>query len=74
MQTDETPGQLQAFQPEDFHPQRPPPTEGALGAGECGDPIWEGPPGTEGAAGSETGIPPGRLIDLVERQRRREVE
>ena len=46
MQPDQTPGQPQAFQPDDAFPRpAPPPRDpGGLGAGECGDAIWDCPP------------------------------
>ena len=71
MQTDQTPGQPQAFQPDDLpaHPPQPPQL-GELGAGECGDAIWDCPPAGGEAQGTEATIQPGRIIDLVERQRR----
>ena len=71
MQTDQTPGQPQAFQPDD-PPARPapPPGLGALGAGECGDAIWDCAPTGGEAQGREPAVQPGRIIDLVERQRR----
>ena len=70
MQTDQTPRQPQAFQPDDAaHP--PQPTQlGGLGAGECGDAIWDCPPAGGEAQGTEATIQPSRIIDLVERQRR----
>ena len=71
MQTDQTPGQPQAFQPDDF-PQQPAPPRGisGLGAGECGDAIWDCPPAGGEAQGREAAVQAGRIIDLVERQRR----
>ena len=71
MQTDQTPGQPQAFQPDDT-PSRPAPPshKTGLGAGECGDAIWDCPPTGGEAQGMEATIQPGRIIDLVERQRR----
>ena len=71
MQTDQTPGQPQAFQPDDApaHPAQPPQI-GGLGAGECGDAIWDCPTARGRAQGTEATIQPGRIIDLVDRQRR----
>jgi hypothetical protein len=70
MQTDQTPGQPQALQPDDAPPRPAPPQLGGLGAGECGDAIWDCPPAGGEAQGTEGTIQPGRIIDLVERQRR----
>ena len=78
MHPDETPRQPEARQPEDFAPPRPP----GLGAGECGDAIWEGSAFEGGMVdastsdhreaaqpgGHETGVRGGRFIDLVERR------
>jgi hypothetical protein len=83
MQPDQTPRQQEARQPDDFPC---PPQPHGLGAGECGDAIWEASaqeggvvdastPNGRGAArprGRETGVRGGRLIDLVERPRRRD--
>lgn len=84
MQPDQTPRQPETRQPDDFPPvmHQPP----RLGAGECGDAIWEDSAfqgGTvdasapvEGAGAEpgqfETGIRGGRFIDLQQRRPRRE--
>lgn len=83
MHPDETPRQHEARQPDDFEP--PPHTmPPRLGAGECGDAIWEcsaqpggvidarEPADNAGAlqpGGHDEAIRGGRFIDLVERRR-----
>ena len=84
MHPDGTPRQHEARQPDDFPPPLQPGACG-LGAGECGDAIWEcsAQPGgltgagerrDDGAAPQPRGrdenvVRGGRFIDLVERRR-----
>ena len=71
MHTDQSPRQPQAFHPDDAPPRpAPPPQLTDLGAGECGDAIWDCPPAGGEAQGTKGTVQPGRIIDLVERQRR----
>ena len=85
MHPNDPPRQPEAWQPDAFPPPPCPVTR--LGAGECGDAIWEcaaHPGGTVDGAdravdatppqpgGREASVRAGQLIDLVERRRPRE--
>ena len=84
MHPEQAPPQSEARQPDDFPPPPQPPP--GLGAGECGDAIWEdaafeggtvdastpAPDGPGGPADRETGIRGGRFISLDDHYVRRD--